>query len=81
MSKHCGKPLCFITEGKAHSAHFYAQCIQYQTALLAMQNLHPVPCGIDKHEHVSTTYVHSHMVVHYAAQTIESHAHVYRFTV
>ena len=81
MSKHRGKPFRFITEGKAHSTHFYAQRIQHQTAFLAMQNLHPVPRSIDKHEYISATYVHPHMVVHYAAQTIKPHTHVHRFVV
>ena len=81
MREHSGKPLRFIAEGKAHTTHFYAQRIQHQTAFLAMQNLHPVPRGIDKHEDISAAYVHPHMVVHYAAQAIESHTHVHRLVV
>ena len=81
MSEHSGRPLRFITEGQAHSAHFYAQRIQHQTAFLAMQNLHPVPCGIDKYEDISAAYVHPHIVVHYTAQTIEPHTHVHRLVV
>ena len=81
MSEHSGKPVRYITEGKVHSAHFYAQRIQHQTAFLAMQNLHPVPRGIDKHEYISAAYVHPHIVVHYATQTIEPHTHVHRLVV
>ena len=81
MDEHRGKPLRPITEGKAHSAHFYAQRIQHQTAFLAVKNLHPVPRCIDKHENIPVAYVHPHPVVHYATQTIESHTHVHRFVV
>ena len=77
LTEHGGKPLRFITEGKAHPAHFYAQRIQHQTAFLAMQNLPPVPRGIDKHEYISAAYVHPHIVVHYTTQTIEPNTHVH----
>ena len=81
MNEYRGKPLRFITEGKPHSAHLYTQRIQHQTAFLAMQNLHPVPRSIDKHEDISAAYVHPHIVVHYTTQTIESHTHVHRLVV
>lgn len=68
-------------ERHAHSAHLYTQCIQHETAFLTMQDLHPVSGRIYEHEHVSAAHAHSHAVVHYAAQSVEAHAHVHRFIV
>ena len=65
----------------AHSAHHDAQGIQHEAAFFAVKDLHPVPGCIDEYEHVSAAHVHPHAVVHYAAQTVETHAHVHRSVV
>ena len=78
MAEAAGYFIRLTGERHAHSTHLYAQCIQHETAFLAVQDLHPVPCGIDEHEHVSAAHAHSHAVVHYAAQSVEAHAHVNR---
>lgn len=71
----------FSRERHTHPAHLNAQRIQHETAFLTMQDLHPVSGRIDEHEHVSAAHAHSHAVVHYAAQSVEAHAHVHRFIV
>lgn len=81
MTEAAGDLIRFTGERHAHSAHLYTQCIQHETAFLPVQDLHPVPGCIDEHEHVSAAHAHSHAVVHYAAQSVEAHAHVHRFIV
>ena len=81
MAEAAGDLIRFTGERHAHSTHLYAQCIQHEAAFLTVQDLHPVSGSIDEHEHVSAAHAHSHAVVHYAAQSVEAHAHVHRFIV
>ena len=81
MAEAAGDLIRLTGERHAHSAHLDAQGIQHETAFLTMQDLHPVSGRIDEHEHVSAAHAHPHAVVHYAAQTVEPHAHVHRFVV
>ena len=81
MAEAAGDFIRFSRERHAHSAHLYPQCIQHEPAFFTVQDLHPVPDRIDKHEYVSAAHAHSHAVVHYAAQSVEAHAHVHRFIV
>ena len=81
MTEAAGDLVGLAGKWHAHPTHLNAQCIQHESALLAVKDLHPVSGRIDEHEHVSAAHAHSHAVVHYAAQSVEAHAHVHRFIV
>ncbi len=77
-----GQDIIIVCAPRAlHAADVNAQRVEDQTAVLPVEDLHPVAVHIHEYEHIAVVDIHPHLVVHYAAQAEEAHAHAHRTAV